>query len=177
MTPEERVSLSRAEDEPERKALEDIRTYGMHWLDVFDGEHADRGFCYSVGLWHTHNHPEVIIFGLKSELCGRVLNGINRDIREGGSFQAGLSSLDCLAGFRCYFEAFPKEQYRAHLGWHDGFIAEMIFRQCRCCGRQLRVFTRGIRRRVKSSRICSPSFQKFLQKFPEFAEKPYLRLG
>ena len=121
MTPEERVSLSRAEDEPERKALEDIRTYGMHWLDVFDGEHADRGFCYSVGLWHTHNHPEVIIFGLKSELCGRVLNGINRDIREGGSFQAGLSSLDCLAGFRCYFEAFPKEQYRAHLGWARWF--------------------------------------------------------
>jgi hypothetical protein len=113
--------LSRAEDEQEKKALEDIRADGIHWLDVFDREHADRGFCYSVGLWHTHNHPEVIIFGLKGGLGGRVLNGINDDIGNGKSFQAGLSSMDVLEGFRCYFEAFPKEQYRDHLGWAKWF--------------------------------------------------------
>jgi hypothetical protein len=121
MTPQERVSLSRAENQPEKKALEDIRSRGIHWLSVFDPNDADRGFCYSVGLWHTHNHPEVIIFGLNSELSGRVLNEINSDIRDGKSFQAGLSSMDCLDGFRCYFETFPKEQYRNHLGWAKWF--------------------------------------------------------
>jgi hypothetical protein len=121
MTPEERVDLSRPEDEHEKKAIEDIRAYGMHWLDVFDRDRGDRGFCYSVGLWHTHNHPEVIVFGLKSSLGGNVLNGINNDVGKGKSFQAGLSSLDILEGFRCYFETFPKEQYRDHLGWARWF--------------------------------------------------------
>jgi len=121
MTPNERVSLSRAEDEPEKKAIEDIRAYGMHWLDVFDRDQGDRGFCYSVGLWHTHNHPEVIIFGLKGSLDGKVLNGINDVIGKGKSYQAGLSSMDVLDGFRCYFETFPKEHYRDHLGWARWF--------------------------------------------------------
>jgi hypothetical protein len=74
MTPEQRVSLSRPEHEHEKKAIEDIRAYGIHWLDVFDGDHEGRGFCYSVGLWHTHNHPEVLIFGLRSSLSGNILN-------------------------------------------------------------------------------------------------------
>lgn len=123
MTPEERINLSRAEDTHEKKALEDIRAHGIHWLDVFDRdrEHDGRGFCYSVGLWHTHNHPEVIIFGLNSRLGGQVLNGINDDIGKGKSFQAGLSSMDVLDGFRCYFEIFPKEHYRDHLGWARWF--------------------------------------------------------
>src|SRR5260370_23050079 len=100
MTPEQRVSLSRAEDEHEKKAIEDIRAYGIHWLDVFDRDQTDRSFCYSVGLWHTHNHPEVIIFGLKSSLGGSVLNGINNDIAKAKSFQAVSSSIDVLDGFR-----------------------------------------------------------------------------
>jgi hypothetical protein len=87
----------------------------------FDMERSDRGFCYSVGLWHSYGHPEVIIFGLKSALCGHVLNGINKSVANGDSFQPGSSSMDMLEGFRCYFEAFPKEQYRNHLGWARWF--------------------------------------------------------
>jgi len=121
LTPEERISPSRAEDESEKKAIADILAYGMHWLNVFDNEQANRGFCYSVGLWHNYGHPEVIVFGLKDTLCGPVMNGINRDIAKGKSFQAGLSSMDMLQGFRCYFETFPKEQYRDHLGWARWF--------------------------------------------------------
>jgi hypothetical protein len=34
MTPEERISLTRAEDEQEKKALEDIRSCGIHWRDL-----------------------------------------------------------------------------------------------------------------------------------------------
>jgi hypothetical protein len=44
MTPEQHVHLSRPEDEHEKKAIEDIRAYGMHWLDVFDRDHGDRVF-------------------------------------------------------------------------------------------------------------------------------------
>jgi hypothetical protein len=116
VTAEERVSLERAKVGTEKKMLDDIRAFGLHWLSIFDPENSERVFCYSVGLWHTHNHPEVIIFGLDRTLSGQILNGINRDISDGKSFEAGLSSMDCLEGFRCYFETFPKEQYRDHLG-------------------------------------------------------------
>ena len=121
MTPEERISLSRAASQLEKKTLEDIRSSGIKWISVFDPDDSDLEFSYSIGLWHTHSHPEVIIFGLERELCGQILNGISKDVKAGKSFEAGLSSMDCLQDFRSYFETFPKEQYRDHLGWATWF--------------------------------------------------------
>ena len=70
MLPEDRISLDRAEDKHELKAIEDIRKHGVHILHVFDDEGKKPDFSYTVGLWHTHGHPEVLISGLKEGLRG-----------------------------------------------------------------------------------------------------------
>src|ERR1700733_14507139 len=112
MKPEDRVSLVRGDDDSERKAIMDIREYSVHIIHVFDPDEENPRFSYSVGLWHTHRHPEVLIFGLKNDLCKSVLNSLNTDISKGRSFNAGTSSMDVLQGFRCYFEPLPKPQFR-----------------------------------------------------------------
>lgn len=121
MTPEQRIDLTRADDEPERRAIEDVTKFGIHILQVFNEDLSTPCFSYTVGLWHTHRHPEVILFGLKDDLCRSVLNDLNREIGKGRSFAAGSSAEQVLEGFRVYFETVPSEQYREYLGWNRWF--------------------------------------------------------
>jgi hypothetical protein len=121
MLPEDRVSLSRAEDEGGRKAIADIREHGVHILHVFDPEGNDPEFSYTVGLWHTHQHPEVLIAGLKEDLRHTLLNNLNFKIGQGKLFTDGLSSTDVLEGHNCYFQEIPEEHFREYFGWNRWF--------------------------------------------------------
>jgi hypothetical protein len=117
MLPEDRVALDRADDEYELKAIEDIREYGVHILHVFDDEGKKPDFSYTVGLWHTHGHPEILISGLKEGLRHSLLNHLNRMITEGREFKNGQSYTDVIDNYRCYFQGLRKDQYKEHLGW------------------------------------------------------------
>jgi len=117
MLPEDRISLDRAEDKHELKAIEDIRKHGVHILHVFDDEGKKPDFSYTVGLWHTHGHPEVLISGLKEGLRQSLLNHLNRMIGEGREFRDGQSYTDVIDDYKCYFQEFPKRQFKAYLGW------------------------------------------------------------
>jgi hypothetical protein len=52
---------------------------------------AEQGFqtvhqpnsCYTVGLWHSHRHPELIIFGLPTERAHHLLGEAARQVIEG----------------------------------------------------------------------------------------------
>jgi len=121
MLPEDRVRLDRAEDKGERKAIEDVREFGVHILNVFDPDGEKPNFSYAVGLWHTHGHPEILISGLKPDLRHTLLNNLNKMIEAGRSFRDGESCTDLLDGYRCYSQKFPKKHYREYLGWDKWF--------------------------------------------------------
>ena len=127
MTPEKRIDFARAEDEQERETVEDIRKFGTHIKHVFDAEGKDPEFSYTVGLWHTHHHPEVIIVGLKQSLRHILLNNLNIEIGKGRVFTDGLSAKDVLDGYTCYFQELPKELYREYLGWDAWFYDHWDF--------------------------------------------------
>lgn len=138
MNPEQRVNLDRADDAAERKCIDDVHKYGVHILHVSDvscGAQPDEAcltepsgsltettaFSYTVGLWHTHGHPEVLIYGLKEDLRHTLLNNLNFEIQRGERFTSGLSSRDVLEGYTCYFEQLPIERHHDHLGWDRWF--------------------------------------------------------
>jgi len=127
MLSEERMSLGRAGDKYECKAIEDIRQHGVHILHVFDDNGVSPDFSYSVGLWHTHGHPEVLISGLKEDLRHRLLNNLNYQIEHGRQYMDGHSCTDVIDGYRCYFQKLPKRQYRKHLGWDRWFYGDDEF--------------------------------------------------
>ena len=46
--------------ENEKKVIFNIDTYGLHVVKVME-DATGLGFSYSIGLYKTYNHPEIII--------------------------------------------------------------------------------------------------------------------
>lgn len=120
-----------AKDEVERKALANIKKYGLHILHVFgDEEHSH--FSYTVGLFENYLHPEIIIIGLKYELSQVLLNNMAFDIKNGKNFTAGEFHEGVLDDFLCYFEEVPKNEYREYVGWANWFYEGNNFPLVQC---------------------------------------------
>lgn len=104
-------------DDHERKALADIEAHGLHIINVLP-EDGLPNFTYSVGFWRSHQHPEIIIVGLKAELAQWILNEIGRRIREDAeAFEPMARYEGFLEGFEVQFIDVAKKHYSEHVGW------------------------------------------------------------
>jgi len=52
-------------DEGDKQLLSDVQTYGWHVL-IIEEDDEGPGYGFSVGLFHTFGHPEVVVFGLEA---------------------------------------------------------------------------------------------------------------
>ena len=73
-------------------------------------------FAYSIGLYRTFRHAEIIVLGLASETAHRLINDVGEAVRSGGTVTAGQTSDAFLEGFACTFRRVPAHQYGAYLG-------------------------------------------------------------
>ena len=86
------------EDEPEESdddvatvlasAHRHIAEHGYHLTYVF-GDTTDVPFCYSVGLWQTWRHPELLLYGLNWDDTVTVMTALAEEIRAGRTFGHG----------------------------------------------------------------------------------------
>jgi hypothetical protein len=108
---------------PKKKLEADIAKYGWHVLKVFSDTGDAPPFAYTVGLYESFDHPEVIIFGLNNDLdfMHRILNGIGARVKKGESFSHGDQKKKILDGYVCPFANFPASAYDEHLGQAIGF--------------------------------------------------------
>lgn len=98
------ADLPEPEDAFDEKLLADIREYGWHCVLVANEhhpEHAERNaalgphpvydatFAYTVGLWQTHTHPEVILVGRWPQ-AHAILANVVSIIEEGMHFRPGI---------------------------------------------------------------------------------------
>ncbi|MFI6316979.1 DUF4262 domain-containing protein [Nonomuraea sp. NPDC050556] len=74
-----------------------VRRSGWGVNDVF-GDDSAPGWAYTVGLWHTFRHPEVVIFGLNDDLRWSCLEGIGEQVRDGRGVADGESREGMLKG-------------------------------------------------------------------------------
>jgi len=79
-------------DDSDRKLLSDIDRVGWHVVMIPE-EDGTPGWSFSVGLFKSFNHPEVVVFGLPLELSGQVINGISAVIQKGKTFESGQESI------------------------------------------------------------------------------------
>lgn len=100
-------------DETDRRTLADIRTYGWQLVSIED---VEPGYVFSVGLFHTFGHPEILAFGLPQPILGEVLNRIGALVRDGRRFDPGVESSDLLEGATCRFVPIRREAYPTFLG-------------------------------------------------------------
>ena len=59
--------------EAKQAILDNIEKYGCH-LTLIEADNYLPAFVYSIGLFEKFGHPELICFGLKTEVMASILN-------------------------------------------------------------------------------------------------------
>jgi len=112
-----------ATDPGEQKLLDDVNKFGWHCVNVFgDSEHEP--FSYTIGLFHTYGHPELLIYGLPREIARTVLNVAAEAAASGKAMDLNQPTDELLEGYACVFVPVPLVDYPEHVGfarwYYDG---------------------------------------------------------
>jgi hypothetical protein len=99
----------------ERKLRADIEQYGWHVLNVLPGD-SHPPHSYSVGLFATFDHPEIVVVGLPGDTAHHLINNLAEEIKEGASFEAGCRYGHVLEGYDVMFVRVAPENYRTYFG-------------------------------------------------------------
>ncbi len=98
-------------DDGDRQVLHDIAQYGWHVIGITEDK-GRPGWSFSIGMFQTFSHPEILLFGLDIHLRHRVINGIGNVIRSGQRFEAEHEYADILADVRCMFKPVQEPWYK-----------------------------------------------------------------
>jgi len=107
-------------DDTDRELLDHVRTYGWHVVAVPDDE-VGPGYVFSVGLHHTFGHPEVVVFGLGTEMLYELINKVGAAVRDGFRFEPGHRHDGLLEGHPCIFQPVAPALCTEYLGTADWF--------------------------------------------------------
>lgn len=97
------------------RAKRDIERFGWHWVAV-PGEGGSPGFLFTIGLWKTYHHPELLLFapGDPQELSGG-LTAMAKRIAAGETFSDKKT-------FEGLFGNFPGSLRRVDKSWYAEFV-------------------------------------------------------
>ena len=104
---------------PEQSISEGVRKNGFLILTIAD--HAPP-FAYTIGLMFTHQHPELIIFGLQ-QAGPDILRGMVHRIGQGRRFDV-LDEYDIVATAKIAPRPVHRTQHEFYLGYAMGYCRE-----------------------------------------------------
>lgn len=96
--------------------INNIKEHDCH-LALLESDDYLPALVYTIGLYEKFQHPEVIIFGLKTEVMGHLLNGLRDEIRKGKSYKPNQTYPGFLEGYEIQFLEVKKENYPDYLGY------------------------------------------------------------
>jgi len=100
-----------------KQAIKDnIEKFGCH-LALLEADNYMPAFAYSIGLYEKFNHPEIICFGLSTDLLGSLLNHASQLIKGGETLSPGKTYSGFLEGFDVRFIPVDKDFYPDYLGY------------------------------------------------------------
>ena len=110
----------RCEDPDDEKILADVAEYGWHVLKIYEQDETP-GWAFSIGLYKSFNHPEIVVFGLNDDLMHFLINSIGEDVRAGKRFVVDGLYPDLIEAYSCTFK--PVNQV-----WYSRFsgICELV---------------------------------------------------
>src|SRR5262249_25391357 len=120
------------EDDTDRWLLEQIKDPGWAVLGIQEEEGDRPDYAFSVGLFHTLGHPEILLMGLRPEVAQNLINGMGEAIRGGRRFEAGKRYDDIASGAPLAFLAVAERHYRAYLGYARWFYRGSDFPVLQC---------------------------------------------
>jgi hypothetical protein len=106
---------TQATDESEKRVLDDISEYGWHCVGILPEKDAPP-YSFTVGLYHTYHHPELIIFGVKSAVAHKILANAVAGLPV-HRLDLSQTSNGLLEGYPCCFVEVSKKQYYEYVGF------------------------------------------------------------
>ena len=104
------------EDDSEQKVIDDIATYGWHCINIHpEGEHV--GYAFTIGLFQSYGHPELIIFGLPAQVAHQILGIAANAAKSGTPLDLTQPSDALINDYLCCFGEVPLSEYYEHVGY------------------------------------------------------------
>ena len=113
------------------RTFSDVAEFGWHVLNVFETDDTP-GWAFSIGLYKTFNHPEIIVFGLNDDLMHSVINYIGEEVREGKSFREDGLYPDLIEAYSCTFKSVNQIWYQPFLGYANWFYQDHAYPVLQC---------------------------------------------
>ena len=109
-------------DEGERDFVGKVKQYGWMQTDV-SGDDIGPGFSFTTGFWVNAQQPELILFGLKSEIVHDVFWDLFRDSQKGKAISVGVRTDEVFGNLPAYVFPVARRFYKQYLGWSAWFYA------------------------------------------------------
>ncbi len=93
-----------------------IKEFGWS-VQYFEAEEEKPTFAYTIGLWETFKHPEIIVFGLSTNHLVTILNEAGSYIKEGKVLKVGKVYDEYLEGFGSIFRKVKKSRMPEYFGY------------------------------------------------------------
>ena len=118
--------------EIDQDVQDNIDKFGLTVRYVFSTTGDLPSFSYSIGLFKSYGHPEIIMIGLKEQLGHTLINNMAFDIKKGGIFTPFIYQPDILDDFNCYFIEVAKGNYDEYVGGCQRYYAGDEFPLLQC---------------------------------------------
>jgi len=89
-------------------------------------------FAFSIGLFKTFGHPEVILFGLKIEAMHGIINAIGEEVRQGRRFSEGEVTSGIIEGFDVRFCKISHDHYSEYFGTASWYYQSTEYPALQC---------------------------------------------
>jgi hypothetical protein len=106
-------------DEVERRVRADIAHYGWH-VGKVEGDERAPSWAFTIGLFESFGHAELVVFGLDLETGHRLLNQVGLLVKRGHVFRDGERSEGILADHNVAFRSVAAP-------WHPVFLGNVAW--------------------------------------------------
>lgn len=114
-----------SDDASDEKLIADVKTVGWHAVGV--AEEADQPpFVYSVGLYLSFGHPEIIVVGLSPKVGHALIADVVEMLRAGDHVRWDVRYSDIVENFDVVFKVVAETNYREYLGYGLWFYRSLL---------------------------------------------------
>ncbi len=124
--PDSRLPI--AKDDYDKAVLADIARIGWSVICIDD---SATPYAFSVGLFHTHKHPEIIILGLPTEIGGYIINEIGGTVALGARIEPDRP-YDEYTNTGNFFKTVDPRHYEEYCGYARWLYGDSNFPMLQC---------------------------------------------
>lgn len=106
--------LPQAKNDSTRQMLSDVAEFGWHWIGILEDEKGPQ-YAFSVGLFYSYGHPEIVIMGLEHSVASTILRDLAIQIKAGQVYRDGSIETD-LISLPVQFRKVPSEFNKEYFG-------------------------------------------------------------